>query len=116
MLMSASTLRKQQRRAHLGRLSGPVGPYRFGTGASVSRDTHVAYSLAVVDRDAWARELEVLIQQESRGNKAAFARRIGLANVRSLDRWLNKTVNVSEEMVRQIAQALNIPVMDLLVK
>lgn len=82
-------------------------------------DTRVAYPVPVserkVDRDAWANLLQQLIDQESGGNKAAFARRVGIPSVRSLDRWLARSVNVSEESVRQIARELSLPVVDMLV-
>lgn len=81
---------------------------------------HVAYPLAVserkVDRDAWAHEITLLIEQEAKGNKSAFARRAGIASVRNIDRWLAREVNVSEESVRQVARALNLPVLELLIK
>ena len=80
---------------------------------------HVAYSAGVserkVDREAWARELAALIDQEAGGNKSAFARAVG-SNVRNIDRWLARTVNVSEESVRQLCRALGLPVGPMLVR
>jgi transcriptional regulator with XRE-family HTH domain len=69
-----------------------------------------------VDREAWAAEVTRLIEQEARGNKSAFARMIGIQSIKTVDRWLAQSVNVSEESVRQVARALNLPVTPLLVK
>ena len=69
-----------------------------------------------MDREAWAREVERLIGEESAGNKSAFARRIGVGSVKTVDRWLAQSVNVSEESVRAVCRALNLPVAPMLVK
>lgn len=118
--MSASTLKTRQRKARLGRLVAPPRPAPAGTVAPTALDIRVAYPLAVserkVDRDAWAHEVALLIDQEAKGNKSAFARRVGIPSVRNIDRWLARTVNVSEESVRQVARALNLPVVELLIK
>lgn len=82
-------------------------------------DIHVRYPLAVserkVDREAWAHTLARLIQEEAGGNKSAFSRRVGIG-VRSIDRWLARQVNVSEESVRDVCRALNLPPMPMLVQ
>lgn len=83
-------------------------------------DTHVVYDFSVseptIDREAWAAEVALLIQSEAAGNKAAFARLVGLKSVRTVDRWLARTVNVSAESVSQVARSLNLPAVDLLAK
>jgi hypothetical protein len=51
------------------------------TRMSQCSDTHVAYSpdmlFGRIDRGAWAREIDALIDRFDHGNKSAFARRIG---------------------------------------
>jgi len=83
-------------------------------------DTHVVYPQRVsepnVDREAWAHEVARLIQEEAGGNKSLFARQVGLRSVKTVDRWLARSVNVSGESVRQVARALQLSVTDLLVK
>lgn len=59
--------------------------------------------------------MAALIESETRGKKAAFSRLIGV-NTRTLDRWLAREVDVSEESVRSVARATNRPAMDLLIK
>jgi transcriptional regulator with XRE-family HTH domain len=90
-----------------------------GTRTSRYGDTHVVYPQGVsepkVDREAWATVVARLINEEAAGNKSAFARLIGVASVKTVDRWLARSVNVSEESVRQVARALRLPVTDLLV-
>src|SRR5690606_36664133 len=49
-----------------------------------------------------------------RGKKAPFARIVGVAP-RTVDRWLRAEVDVSEASVREVARALGIPAVDLLV-
>jgi hypothetical protein len=71
---------------------------------------------AKVDREAWAHEVARLIQEEAKGNKSAFARMVGVASVKTIDRWLARSVDVSEESVRMVARQLNLPIADLLVK
>jgi hypothetical protein len=82
-------------------------------------DMNVPYSLSVserkVNREAWAHEIARLIQEEDGGNKSAFARRVGIG-IRSVDRWLARTVNVSEESVRDVCRALNLPPLPMLVR
>lgn len=67
-----------------------------------------------INRNAWAQLVAELIQSQTRGKKAPFARLIGV-DTRSLDRWLKCEVKVSEESVRDVARAFNLNPMDLLV-
>ena len=96
-----------------------VGVRTEGTRASRYGDTHVIYPRGVsepkVDREAWAEVVARLIDEEAAGNKSAFARLIGVASVKTVDRWLARSVNVSEESVRQVARAVRMPVADLLI-
>ena len=84
------------------------------------RDTRVLYSVPVgdptIDREAWAAEIALLVQREANGNKSAFARIVGLKSVKTIDRWLARTVSVSAESVSQVARALNLPAVELLAK
>lgn len=67
-----------------------------------------------VDREAWSRVVADLIRQETKGNKSEFMRRIGVKTVKTIDRWLGKEVKVSADSVRQVAQAVGLPEIDLL--
>lgn len=68
-----------------------------------------------VDREEWAKVLSQLIAEEAAGNKSAFARMAG-TTYRTVVRWLNQEVDVSEDKVREIARALRIRPIDLLVR
>lgn len=88
------------------------------TRAPLRRDTDVTYAALVagrVDREEWAKVLLQLIAEESGGNKSAFARLIG-STYRTVLRWLNEEVDVTEAKVREIAQALNISPVGLLIR
>lgn len=106
--------------ARQDRTGAPATEPRPRVLAHLYLDTHVGYSHDVseptVNREAWAHEIARLIQDEARGNKSEFARLVGVRSVKTVDRWLARTVNVSEESVRQVARALNLPVADLLIK
>lgn len=79
---------------------------------------HVGYSPGMperrIDRDAWAKVVRGFVDAASRGNKSAFARRVGMTT-KTIDRWLAGTVDVSEQSVRVVAEALDQNPMDLLV-
>lgn len=68
-----------------------------------------------IDRDAWARLLADLINVESRGKKATFARLVGV-DPKSINLWLNQGVDVSEDSVRRIARALGRAPRDMLIQ
>lgn len=67
-----------------------------------------------INREAWATIVEDLVFRHCRGKKAPFARIVGVAP-RTVDRWLRAEVDVSEASVREVARALGIPAVDLLV-
>lgn len=68
-----------------------------------------------IDRDAWARVLAALIDSETRGKKAPFARLVGV-DPKTVDNWLKGTVDVTEESVRRVARSTGQSPMDLLVQ
>lgn len=68
-----------------------------------------------INRNAWAQLIAGLIQSETKGKKAPFARLIGV-DARTLDRWLKREVNVSEASVRDVAKAVGRAPMDVLVQ
>lgn len=81
----------------------------------------VAYDSAVsepkVDRAAWAREVNSLILLEAGGNKARFARLVGgTISTRTVDRWLDESVNVSADSVRAVCISFGLPVAPMLQK
>lgn len=86
---------------------------------SLPRDIRVPYPLAVserkVDREEWSDEVGRLVEQEAAGNKSAFARLVGVS-VKTVDRWLAGEVNVSQESVQAVCDALNLPAGPMLVK
>lgn len=74
-------------------------------------DTRVAYSPDMlggrIDRDAWSREIDTLIDRFDHGNKSAFARRIGLTR-QTVMRWLAQETDTSLESVRQVLDQLRL--------
>lgn len=68
-----------------------------------------------INRDEWARQVERLIVSETAGNKTKFAARVGVT-YKTVNRWLNSEVDVSQENVRAVARALELPPGDLLVR
>lgn len=118
--MSLTATRKNRRLAQRGARRARPTSLRRQTRVSVLTDTHVRYHRFVsevkVDRDAWATVIADLIREETRGNKAAFARKIGVKTVKTVDRWLAKEVNVSAESVRSVARALGLSDLELLRK
>lgn len=83
------------------------------------RDTNVHYagdvSVRKINREAWAAEIKRLILEEAAGNRSRFAALIGVS-YKTVGRWLDCTVDVSEDSVRQVARELRINAMDLLVR
>jgi hypothetical protein len=81
------------------------------TRMSQCSDTHVAYSPDMlggrIDRGAWAIEIDALIDRFDRGNKSAFARRIGRTR-QTVMRWLAQETDTSLESVRQVLDQLRL--------
>lgn len=83
-------------------------------------DTRVRYGRAVtgrrqIDRAAWARVVDKLVTTEAGGNQTCFGALVGVTP-KTVGRWLRKQVDVSEEAVRGVANALNQPPLPLLVE
>lgn len=77
---------------------------------------HVAYSAAMpggrIDRSAWARVVQRLIVRfdpgpGGKGNKSAFARRIGMTT-KTIERWISQSHEVKIETVRSVIDALHL--------
>lgn len=86
--------------------------------APIRRDTHVHYAgsmPAEINREEWARLVDQLIKDEAGGNKTRFAALVG-STYKTVNRWLNSEVSVSEESVREVARALHRNSVDLLVR
>lgn len=80
---------------------------------------HARYPLGVdertVDRAAWAAVLTDLINTETRGKKATFAKKVNV-DPRTVARWLDQDNDVSEASVRSVARHLGRSPVELLVK
>ncbi|MEV4197068.1 hypothetical protein [Micromonospora globbae] len=74
-----------------------------------------------IDREAWAKVISQLIAQETGtpakpdGNKSRFAELIGVT-YKTVLRWTQQASDVSEDSVRQVARALHISPLELLVR
>lgn len=68
-----------------------------------------------VDRQAWANTVSQLIEQETKGNKTRFASLVGVS-YKTVLRWLACESDVSEESIRQVARALGVAPVELLVR
>ncbi len=83
------------------------------------RDTNVRYagdmSARRINREAWAAEVQQLITEETAGNRSRFAVLVGMS-YKTVGRWLDCSVDVSEDSVRQVARALGINALDLLIR
>jgi transcriptional regulator with XRE-family HTH domain len=66
-----------------------------------------------VDRAEWAKIVRELLDQHTRGKKAPLARRLGISE-KTIDRWLDGTVRVSEESVYKVAAEFDLNPVDLL--
>lgn len=69
-----------------------------------------------VDRQAWAAEIARLVQEEADGNKSAFARMVGLKSVKTIDRWLAGSVEVSQANILLVCRALQLEPLPMLEK
>jgi transcriptional regulator with XRE-family HTH domain len=109
------TVRRARRKAlSRGRLSGPVLITMRGRRSGSRSLYHQAVADRPIDRQAWAQLVADLIASETGGNKAAFARRVGV-DPKTINHWLAGNVDVSEASVRRVADALGRRPLDLLV-
>src|SRR5690606_35754724 len=80
---------------------------------------HVHYAQGVperrVSREAWAEIVNDLVASEAAGVKARFARLVGV-DYKTVLRWLRGDVDVSEALIRQVADRLHISPLRLLVQ
>ena len=80
-------------------------------------DTAVPYAVGMaegIDRAAWARTIRSLLSAETRGNQTRFAQMVGVTP-KTVSRWLAGDVDVSENSVRQVARALGLSPVKMLV-
>ena len=120
--MPMRVLRKRNRTKSQNRPVPPLAPelgLALRRAGALGSGVHARYPVGVaerkINRDAWARLVDSLVNTETRGKKATFARLVGV-DPRTVSRWLNSEVDVSEESVREVARNLNRPPMELLVK
>lgn len=73
-----------------------------------------------VNRDAWATVVQRILDEECKGNKSAFARRVivdGRAiNPRTVYAWLSGEMAASEKSVRAVAEGFSLNPIELLVE
>lgn len=69
-----------------------------------------------VDRTEWAAVVADLLQRETKGNKSALARLVGVKAGITIDRWIKGTVDVTDENVRAVARVAGMNPVDLLVR
>ena len=107
-----------QKRTHPSPAKPPI-TVRFRGPRILRTDTHVRYGGEVakrsVDREAWANVVAHLINQETSGNKSRFASLVGVT-YKTVLRWINQQTDVSEESVVQVARAVGVKPMELLVR
>jgi hypothetical protein len=96
----------------------------------VTRESRFQYdqlvASGVVDRDAWARVVREILDQEAapavpggkprtHGAKTRFATKVGIA-VRTVDSWLRTEVDVKEASVKAVADAYELNAINLLIR
>jgi transcriptional regulator with XRE-family HTH domain len=81
--------------------------------------THLPYDLLVADgdvnRDEWAAIVRELLDKHTKGKKATFARLVGV-DPKTIEHWLSGAVRVSETSVQQVARAVELSPIDLLIR
>jgi transcriptional regulator with XRE-family HTH domain len=117
--MSMRVLRKRTRTKTQNRPT-PALSFTLKPAAPLGSGAHARYALVVapdggINREAWARVVSSLRQEEAKGKTAPFARKVGV-DARTVDRWLRQQVAVKEENIRAVARALGRSPMDLLVR
>lgn len=120
--MSVGTVAHRRRKARRGLLRADPSIFVLHNAeARVSSfaDTRVLYPLDVaerkINRTAWAAIVRNILDEEYAGNKTAFGTAID-SDRKTINRWLDEDVDVSEEMVRKVARRHNLSPIDLLIE
>ena len=115
---NSSQARRQPRRFRRRSL-GPAIKTVYRTSRLLRPDMRVRYAADVaegsIDREAWAKVISQLIAEETGGNKSHFANLVGVT-YKTVLRWTQQASDVSEDSVRQVARALHISPLVLLVR
>lgn len=121
---NSSQANRQPRRPRRRRI-GPAIKIVHRTTRLLAPDMHVRYAADVaegsIDREAWSKVVKQLIAQETgtpakpEGNKSRFAALVKVT-YKTVLRWTKQGSDVSEDSVRQVAQALHISPLELLVR
>ncbi|MCT2281794.1 hypothetical protein M3G91_29785 [Micromonospora chalcea] len=114
-----SSQAKRQPRRYRRRSIGPAIKTVYRTSRLLRPDMRVRYAADVaegsIDREAWAKVILQLIDEETEGNKSRFATLVGVT-YKTVLRWTQRASDVSEDSVRQVARALHISPLALLVR
>lgn len=82
-------------------------------------DTYGRYSQGVaarsIDRTKWAAVVSRLVADETGGNKSRFAALVGVT-YKTVHRWMTEASDVSEDSVRDVARALHMSPLELLLR
>lgn len=109
------SVRRDRRKARSrGRTASPVLVSMRERNAGSRSLYHQDVADRPIDREAWAALIGALIDSETKGKKATFARLVGV-DPKTIGHWLAGAVDVSEQSVRRVATATGRPPMDLLV-
>lgn len=68
-----------------------------------------------MDRAAWARVVRQAMAERTRGKITPFARLVEV-NPRTVSRWIDEEVDVSEESVREVARKIDVSPITLLIE
>lgn len=110
---------RAQKRRRRRRLAGPAIQATYRTSRLLAPDMRVRYAHEVtersIDKAAWSELIGRLIAQETGGNKSRFAALVGV-NYKTVLRWLAKEGEVSIESVGQVADAVGVSPIELMVR
>lgn len=76
---------------------------------------HCAVASGVVDRGAWAKVVQRLMDKHAHGRKATFAKLVGV-DPRTVTDWLGEVYTVRDAMVRQVADRTGESALELLIE
>lgn len=121
---NSSQAKRQPRRFRRRQIAPAIKIVHRTTRLLVS-DMRVRYAADMaegsIDREAWAKVISQLIANETgtpakpEGNKSRFAELVGVT-YKTVLRWTQAASDVSEDSVRQVARALHISPLELLVR